>query len=328
MARKRSARKKFKRFVSSVVALLIFVSAWYVYHNYIADDQSNIEVPIPDGAVRVTFLDVGQGDATLIETSTGERMLIDAGKELRSQYTDADDRISEMGITTLDYFVITHYDYDHIGSASKILELCEVKNVLTYDYEPESATGKTLVSNIEKENANVIYPEKGYSFTMGSVHFEVISSCITEENRYSDENENSLCILMTYGETKFLFTGDAETKREAELVSDYKSKLDVDVFQAGHHGSETSNSTALLAYATPDYAIFSCGEGNSYGHPTAGAMDRIDDHAKTIFRTDLNGTVTLITDGTTITYEVEKGSVITTWIGWETIYKRRLAYAA
>lgn len=351
MARRPSKKKMRQQAFTLTVVLLIIVALLLValaalafgnealYHeimgflfpdgNTPTTTQPKYEIPTPEGSVAVYFIDVGQADATLIVAPTGEKMLIDAGKELYSNYPDADNYFSEHGITELDYLVFTHYDYDHIGSGSAILELCQVDNVIYYDYEPESATGKNLVTAIESEpDCNRINPQRGYTFTMGGIFFEILSEKTTEDNLDSNENENSVCLMMTYGDTKFLFTGDAEVEREEELIGNYGSALDADVFQAGHHGAANANTEAFMDLVTPDYAIFSCGTGNSYGHPTAEAMDHIDDHAETILRTDLQGTIILYTDGTAITYTVEKSGTASTWINSRELFSSSLFMAA
>ena len=99
------------------------------------------------------------------------------------------------------------------------------------------------------------------------------------------------------------------------MIENYGEKLDADVYKAGHHGANNASSAALMALVTPEYAIFSCGEGNKYGHPTAGAIDRIDDYTNKLYRTDTMGTIVFYSNGESITCEIEKGTAPTAWYG-------------
>lgn len=303
--------------LATMIIVVGILATYFVYVTYLKEDgpeisggTGDIEIgAVVDGQVAVYYMDIGQGDATLIVAPTGEKMLIDAGKSQHPSYeVDTDDLFSEYGIDELDYFVITHYDYDHIGSGKNVLDQCEVKNILAYDYEPTSATGQKLQTAFaEEKGAALLSPERGYTFTMGGVHFEVLSEKITEANRdKSNENDNSICLMMTYGDTKFLFTGDGEEDREEELIENYGKKLDADVFQAGHHGAKNANTKEFLDLVTPDCTVFSCGEGNKYNHPTEDALDHVDDHSEYILRTDRHGTVLITSNGKKINYQTEK----------------------
>ncbi|MBQ7364798.1 MAG: MBL fold metallo-hydrolase [Clostridia bacterium] len=261
---------------------------------------SEEDIVIPEGTVAVYYIDVGQGDATLIIAPSGEKLLIDAGEDnMASEY------LQKHNITKLDYVMFTHYDSDHIGGGDEVLDLCEVKNVITLDCVPHNNMGKKLLEDVAAEGAEVIHPEPGYIFTMGDVKFEILTSFT---DLPSDSNEKSLCMMMTFGKNKFLFTGDAEDEREAEMIENYGKKLDADVYKAGHHGADNASGEELMALVTPDYAVFSCGEGNKYGHPTPGAIDRIDDYTNILLRTDTMGTIVIYSDGEAITYEIEKGT--------------------
>jgi len=285
--------------LATMVIVVAILASYFVYITYLKEPEP--EITIPEGSAVVHNIDVGQGDATLIVAPTGETMLIDAGER-----GEAAEYLEKHKIETLDYLVFTHYDFDHIGGGDEVLELCEVKNVLASDYEPHNKTGKTLHTLIEDEGANFLHPDKGDTFTLGDIQFEVLTKALTESNKHSDENENSIIMMMTFGETKFLFTGDAEKKREAEIIDSYGKKLDADVYKAGHHGADNASSAELMALVTPDYGVFSCGVGNKYDHPRQGAVDRVAKYAKTILRTDLHGDVLITSDGEALAYQTEK----------------------
>jgi len=285
--------------LATMVIVVAILASYFVYINYIKEPDE--PMPIPEGSAVVHYIDVGQGDATLIVAPTGETMLIDAGER-----GDAAEYLEKHKIKTLDYLVFTHYDFDHIGGGDDVLELCEVKNVLASDYEPHNKTGKTLITLIEDEGANFLHPDKGDTFNLGDIKIEVLTKALTASNKHSDENENSIVMMMTFGANKFLFTGDAENEREGEIIESYGKKLDADVYKAGHHGADNASSAELMALVTPDYGVFSCGVGNKYDHPRQGAVDRVAKYADTILRTDLHGDVLITSDGEALTYKTEK----------------------
>ena len=285
---------------------IAFIDKWMTaVESILYPEEENIV--IPDGTVAVYYIDVGQGDATLIVAPNGEKFLIDAGEdEMAVEY------LKKYNITRLDYVMFTHYDSDHIGGGDEVLEYCEVKNVIKPNCTPHNKMGQNLLLDVEAEGSNVIHPEPGDILQMGDVKLEFLTS---STDLPSDSNEKSLCMMLTFGKNKFLFTGDAEKEREAEMIENYGKKLDADVYKAGHHGADNASGTDFMKLVTPEYAIFSCGTGNKYGHPTPGAVDRIDDYTNLLFRTDTMGTVTFMSDGENITYEVEKGTAPTAWQG-------------
>jgi len=275
--------------------------------NTFSPNGSQEEFIIPEGQVAVYYIDVGQGDATLIVAPNGETFLIDTGEDEM-----AADYLQKYNITKLDYLMFTHYDLDHIGGGDEILELCEVKTVIKPNCIPHNKTGQNLLLDVEAEGSEIMHPEAGDTLTMGDVTIEFL---VSSTELPSDSNEKSLCIMLTFGKNKFLFTGDAENEREAEMIENYGKKLDADVYKAGHHGANNASGKELMQLVTPEYAIFSCGKDNKYGHPTAGAIDRIDDYTDKLYRTDTMGTVIFYSDGETITCEIEKGTLPTAWYG-------------
>lgn len=299
--------------LATMVIVVVILASYFVYNTYLKEPEP--EITIPEGSASVHYIDVGQGDATLIVAPTGETMLIDAGER-----GDAAEYLEKLKIKTLDYLVFTHYDFDHIGGGDDVLELCEVKNVLASDYTPHNKTGKTLITLIEDEGANFIHPDKGYTISLGDIQFEVLTKALTESNKHSDENENSIIMMMTFGANKFLFTGDAENEREEEIIESYGKKLNADVYKAGHHGADNASSAELMALVTPDYGVYSCGVGNKYDHPRQGAIDRVAKYAKTILRTDLYGDILITSDGEAITYKTEKTTDTNPNIGLSIVY--------
>ena len=312
-SKKSSGGNLLRTLLATMVIVVAILASYFVYIKYIKEPEEAL--PIPEGSASVHFIDVGQGDATLIVAPTGETMLIDAGER-----EEAAEYLKKNKITTLDYLIFTHYDFDHIGGGDEVLDACDVKNVLASDYTPHNKTGKTLHTLIEEEGANFIHPDKGDSFKLGDIQIEVLSKALTDSNKYSDENENSIVMMMTFGETKFLFTGDAEKKREGEIIEAYGKKLDADVYKAGHHGADNASSAELMALVTPDFGVFSCGVGNKYDHPRQGAIDRVAKYASTILRTDLHGNLLITTNGEALTYQTEKTTTENPNVGLAIVY--------
>ena len=238
------------------------------------------------------FIDVGQGDAILITTAEGN-ILIDTSE--KSERDALVNYLAEQNITSFKYLILTHTDADHIGSADYIVENYDVDTVMMTDYTATTKTYERLLTAIESKGTNVIIPELRYVFTLGSLQMTVIAP--TE--KFDDPNEMSLVIKAIHGETSLMFTGDAEGESEAGILETWsESELKVDILKVGHHGSSSSTTQAFLDALDPDAAVISCGEGNSYGHPHAEIVERLTAKGVTIYRTDEDGTVVIISDGT------------------------------
>ncbi len=288
----RRKRKSLKSTLFLVVLLIIVAGLYYGYEYY----QKNIKddgIIIPDGTVQVHYIDVGQGDSALIVAPNGETLLIDAGED-----GDAAEYLEEKKISVIDYMVVTHYDSDHIGGADEVLELAEVKTVIRPDYDHGTKMYQNLLALIDEEGSEEVFPTLGMTVALGDLSMKILSS----EKTYSDSNDNSIVLMLTFGKNKFLFSGDAEKKRESEVLDAWsKEELDADVFKAGHHGASNANNEDFLAAVTPSIVVVSCGKGNDYGHPTNAALERFKVHTDKILRTDLVGTIILSSDGEKIT---------------------------
>ena len=244
--------------------------------------------------MQVHFIDVEQGDATLV-TCDGEAMLIDAGDNTKG--TKIQSYLLKQGVKDLKYLVLTHPDADHIGAADVIITKFDIENVFMSDYTKDNQTYNEVIQALDNKNYKWSTPEVGSTYTLGSATFTIIAP----NEKYSDPNNASIGLLLQNGNNKFLFTGDAEEEAEADILANGIS-IACDVYKAGHHGSNTSNTKALLEAATPTYVVVSCGEGNSYGHPHAEPMNNFRSMGMKLFRTDEQGSVVATTDGTEITW--------------------------
>lgn len=251
-----------------------------------------------DGStLEVHFLDVGQGDATLIRCGEAA-MLIDAGNN--SWGDDVRDYLEYQGIGDLDYVIGTHPDADHIGGLDVVMEAFDCGTVIMPDYEKDTQTYTDVTDVMEEKGYELTLPQVGMVYELGEAAFTIVAP----NGEYGDNaNDYSVGILLEHGENRFLLTGDAEEDSEADML-DNGIDLSADVLKAAHHGSRTANTEAFLERVNPEYVVISCGEGNSYGHPHAEVLNRIREMGIKVFRTDEEGTVVATSDGAGITFNV------------------------
>lgn len=293
---KKKSSKKISAF-EIILALIIFILGIFFGDEVIPSSENTATTGgLTAGKPAMHFVDVGQGDCTLI-TYNGDAVLIDAGPvsagdaaaEYVKSYADA-----------IDYFVITHPHEDHMGGAADILDTIEVKNIIMPEMEVDTRFYRNTMSRIEEKNINVIYSEAHAVYDTGNIKITIIDSVIPD-----DDNLNNVSIVtrIDAGSTSIMLSGDAEVEAEMQIVENYTaitgsslynaSILDCDVFKAGHHGSTTSNTSEFLDLVTPGTVVISCGEGNSYGHPHQETLDLFADYGFEVYRTDVSGTVVL-----------------------------------
>ncbi len=265
------------------------------YLPFLESDRPVIEVT---GNLDVHYIDVGQGDAILILTPEKKSVLIDAGVSENKEYLV--EYIRAIGVTTLDYFMITHPHADHIGGAAAILDAFVVSDMLMTDLVHDTKMFHNLLQKIDEEGCGFTVPEVKETITVGSAIF----TCLGPVENYGNShlNDMSLVLRMDFGTTSFLFTGDAEEKSEKdmlELLS--KSDFKVDVLKLGHHGSSTSTCAPFLEAVSPTFAIASCGKGNEYGHPHSETLLALAEKGITLLRTDEDGNIVFTSDGSKVT---------------------------
>jgi competence protein ComEC len=240
----------------------------------------------------VHYIDVGQADSILIQVNN-KNMLIDAGNR-----GDADAVVSYLqkkGVKKLDYVIATHPHEDHIGGMSDIIK----KFPITEFYAPKKTnTTKTFEDMITALNGKtIIIAKAGVKLNLGdNIKAELLGP---NSDQYEDLNNYSTVLKLTYGGNKFLFMGDAEKLSEGEILD---SNLDVsaDVIKVGHHGSSTSSSKEFLDKVSPKIAVISVGKGNDYGHPHSETLSEFKKRNYTVYRTDIDGTIILQSDGKNI----------------------------
>lgn len=240
----------------------------------------------------VHFIDVGQGDSTFIELPNGETMLIDAGEREYGDRVVA--YIYNQGYDTLDYVVATHPHTDHIGGIVDILNAFPTKNFYMTSYVNPTQTFDDMLTAVENNGA------AAHEVMAGAVIVsepKLLVEVVAPKALADDSNNNSVVIKLTYGENKFLFTGDAEKDEEDGIWTNIKC----DVLKVGHHGSDTSSTKNFLKKVEPTYAVISCGLYNSYGHPDEAVLKRLYDRNINVYRTDIQGTIVFRSDGKDIT---------------------------
>ena len=250
----------------------------------------------PEGMLEVHYIDVGQGDATLIKCGS-HAMLIDGGNNNKG--TTVQLYLKKQGVESLDYVIGTHPDADHIGGLDVIVYKYNCDTVIMPDYEKDTKTYQELVDVIHDKNMKITYPVVGEQYALGEAKFTIIAP---NSNSYGgNANDYSVAILLEYGKNRFLFTGDAEEASEAEMLTN-GIDISADVYKVAHHGSRSASTQEFLNAVHPKYAVISCGEGNSYGHPHAEVLNRLRSMGVEVFRTDEQGSIIASSDGENITW--------------------------
>jgi competence protein ComEC len=270
--------------------------------NWLRHRPQQIPTPfVTQGRLRVFALDVGQGDSSLIITPEGKSVLIDAGPPQAGDEVVA--ALRKRDVRSLDLAVATHPHADHIGGMRRVIENFEVKNFLDSGQEYTSKEYERMLDAIAKKRIKLIDAKKGMKFDLDSgVKFEVLNPQANDQwirkvrSGGSVENANSVVLLLSYGKFSMLFTGDAETETE-DLMMDANAPLRAQVLKVGHHGSRYATSARFLNAVAPKDAVISCGADNRYGHPAEETLDRLRKAGVKIYRTDLNGEITIETDG-------------------------------
>lgn len=246
--------------------------------------------------MEVHFLDVGQGDSTLIVC--GEHaMLIDAGDD--SKGTQIQNYLQKQKIEKLDYLVLTHPDADHIGGAPVIISKFDIDKVFVSNYEKDNKTYQKLIQALDNKRLKYTTPKVGAQYTLGTAAITILAP----GKEYDDPNDASIVLIVQNGDHKFLFTGDAGEAAEQDIL-DSGMTVSADVYHVGHHGSRTSTSEDFLDAVNPTYAVISCAEGNEYGHPHAQTLNALRADGIKVYRTDEAGTIIASSDGKKLTFNV------------------------
>ena len=235
----------------------------------------------------VEFIDVGQGDCALIRCD-GKNMLIDCGE--REYYQVVKNYLKNSGISRLDIVVATHPHTDHIGGMYMLIEDFDIGTFIMPKISksniPTTKTYLNMISSLKEKSISPDYAVVGKTYNLSGAEIEILGPV----NNSDELNDMSVVCMLTYGKSKFLFTGDAETPAESAMINN-GADLKCNVLKVGHPGSTTSSGERFLKKADPDVAVISVGEGNDYDHPHTKILDRLLKRDVTIYRTDEDGTL-------------------------------------
>lgn len=248
-----------------------------------------------DSRLIVHYLDVGQADAIFIQAPTGQSVLIDAGE--RSNAPFIIDYLKQHGVTKLDHVVGTHPHSDHIGGLADVIKVYEVGAIYLPRVVHTTKTYENLLLTIKDKGLKVKEAKAGTPMDVG----EGITAAFIGPvgTGYKSLNDYSAVLMLTFGDTAFLFMADAEQLSERQILA-AGYNVNADVLKVGHHGSDTSSSTSFLEAVEPTYVVISVGQGNRYGHPATTTLQKLASRQITILRTDLHGTIVIISDGQTV----------------------------
>ncbi len=304
----RTVRRVSSWLVVAAILIIASVSGIRLHWNDILSNATDAAV-IPEGSTSVYFIDVGQGDCELIRTPDGQNILIDAGTNATGdklvQY------LEQLGVEQIDTLIATHPHEDHIGGMDEVVNAFPIGDV----YLPKVADSQTPTTRTYERLLEAI-ADKGLSITPGRGGMTILDDdgiklefLAPNADSYADLNSYSIVAKLTCGQKSFLFTGDAESDSEEEMLHagyDLRS----DVLKCGHHGSSTSTSAAFLQAVQPTYAVISCGVDNDYGHPHRETLDKLNDAGVQIYRTDEQDTILAVCDGTDVTFQTGLGSLV------------------
>lgn len=303
--------KKIKTILILLLILLLSISSFG------CDVNNNIVNNID--RLKIHYIDVGQADSELIQIDD-KNILIDAGNNDNMTY----DYLKTLGIAKLDYIIATHPHADHIGNMATIIKNFQVDNFYAPKASTTTKTFENMVNALKNKNLKMTVPKVGDSLTIGDAKLTFLAP---NSDKYEDLNNYSIVCKLKYGNTSFLFTGDAEDVSEGEIL---QKQLDIqaDVLKVGHHGSHSSTTQEFLDKVNPTYAIISCGKDNDYGHPHKETLDKLNKKGAKVFRTDVSGTIIATSDGSKISFNVGSNSKISSELNKKDAVKDNTVWVA
>lgn len=283
---------KKKKIISSIIGIIVVLLAGY----FGIDLTQDSKVP-KDSKLMISYMDVGQGDAAYIKVN-GNDILIDAGP--RSNSKELLEQLKAKNIYDFELVIATHPHEDHIGGMVDVFKEYEVKAFYSPKITHTTKTYENLVKAVKDEGLKTKELKGGMVIDLGEgAKFEVFTP---QKSEYEELNDYSPIMKLSFGDTSYLFTGDAEKLAEEEALAKYKTSLDSDVIKFGHHGSSSSSSNAFIEAVSPKYGIISCAKDNKYGHPHRETLDIIKKYNIKTFRTDTDGEIILTSDGKSINF--------------------------
>lgn len=295
--KKNSHKKPTYSFRAFLIALLAFFGI--SLGSDILPDNANTNIitdSISTDVFRVHILDVGQGLAVLIEAGE-DTLLYDGGGADTSSFVVS--YLQKQEISDLDYCIASHYDADHLSGIVGTLHKFEIGALFAPDYIYDTKTYASFVNTAEEKALVIHHPASGESYPLGDGCIEILAP---QGTGYEDENDYSIVVKVSIGDSSLLLTGDATNVSEAEML-DAGIDLASDILVLGHHGSYNSTGIDFFNAVSPEYAVISCGKGNDYGHPHPRIINLLKDNALPLYRTDLQGTVCFTMTGDEIIFD-------------------------
>lgn len=284
---------KKKKNILSIIVILILILGFFIQ-----GDNKNIHVNMEDN-LEVHFIDVGHADAILIKNGE-ESMLIDGGDNSSGKLVV--DYIKNQGIDSIKYVIGTHPHEDHIGGLDNVIDSFNIEKVIMPNANANTKTFEDVLNSISNKGLTITKPRPGDKYNLNGAEFIILAP---NKDKYSNLNNYSVVVKLTHGNSSFVFTGDAETLSEKEILDNFGGILKADLLKLGHHGSNTSTSENFLEAVNPQIAIISLGRDNKYNHPDIEVVDRLREKNIDIYRTDEEGTIVAISDGESITINDE-----------------------
>ena len=292
----RAKKQAGAQLIKAVLVLMAALAIFVLEKTGVLQTAAGDKPPAENADAEVDFIDVGQGDSTLV-CSNGKYMLIDTGD--RDGENTLINHLKERGVKKLDYLVLTHPHADHIGEAAEIVEGFKIGKIIMPrvpdDLTPTSSVYEDLLDAAADKGLK-IRAARNESFELGEISVQTYAA----EGEYSNLNDYSVVLRLTHGENSFLITGDCEKQEESELL-ERGCDVSADVLKVGHHGSDTSSTSQWLKEVGAQYAVISCGADNKYGHPDEETYSRICKYVKNVYVTAEDGSLAFESDGKGLT---------------------------
>lgn len=286
--------------------LLLFLTIFFTLHLLMGCTAQ--EAPpgeqLMSGDLEVHFIDVGQADSILIKGPQGESLLIDAGENSSGDFLV--NYLKSQGISKLDVVVATHPHADHIGGMDKIILNIPIEKFYMPKVSPTPTTRtyEEMLEALLAKDLKITQVRSGVQLDLPGITGVFLGPAASEYDNY---NDYSAILKISYGNTSFLFTGDAESEAEKDLLG--KGDLQATVLKVGHHGSNTSSTNAFLKAVSPEFAVIPVGKDNSYGHPHKEVLERLNAAGVKLYRTDQSGTIIAISDGKRVKFTTSSSKV-------------------
>ncbi|MEK7104111.1 MAG: ComEC/Rec2 family competence protein [Patescibacteria group bacterium] len=245
------------------------------------------------------FFDIGQGDSIFIEPPQKHQILIDGGPS--NKVAEKLGKRMPFWDKTIDLVILTHPDYDHQRGLLDVLDNYKIKNIIWTGELSEGKTFEAWLLKLQKEGAKIILAKAGTKIITGQVKIDILYPLELPKQDSQNNNETSIVSRMVFGQTAFIFTGDANREAEQEIILANKN-ITSDILKVSHHGSRSATSPEFLANVMPEVAIISVGANNSYGHPHQEVLSNLAEFGIKVMRTDLIGDITITSNGSNFNY--------------------------